>query len=309
MTGIRVGSYVTHSLRPAWGVGKVFGQSQQHILVGFSMLAEAERFKRLEWREGLLERAVSVTSDPELDSWKVECDSTCHYIGAVSKPKRATKTASWSREEAMERFLRKYTNGFGDAWYRSSHRDARLAQHKLWRELLPDARIRELAGDNPQIAAQHILKVLELREKPLLQGGSELPRLRAALMRTEKMTPFLIALADVLESARPTATQYEAYLAAFAALEYPAKNTPLTWSIVTALPFIAHPERHMVVRPTVMQTAASGLGFALHYKAAPNWTTYDRVLTFSDEVLAFIKPRGGEDMIDVHAFIHAIVEP
>jgi hypothetical protein len=244
MSGIRVGSYVTHSLRPAWGVGKVFGQSQQHVLVGFSNLSEPERFKRLEWRPGLLERAVSVTSDPELDSWKVECDSTCHYIGAVAKPKRMTKTASWSREDAMERFIRK----------------------------------------------------------------SELPRVRAAMMRTEKMTPFLIALADILEAPRPNAAQYAAYLTAFTALEFPPKKTPLTWPIVTALPFIAHPERHMVVKPSAMQTAASGLGFAIQYKATPNWATYDRVLQFSDEVLAFIKPRGGEDMIDVHAFISAIVE-
>ena len=87
MSGIRVGSYVTHSLRPAWGVGKVFAQSQQHVLVGFSRLPESERFKRMEWRPGLLERADEVKSDDELDSWKVDCDSTCHYLGAVSKPK------------------------------------------------------------------------------------------------------------------------------------------------------------------------------------------------------------------------------
>jgi hypothetical protein len=309
MSGIRVGSYVTHSLRPAWGIGKVFGQSQQHVLVGFSNLPESERFKRMEWREGLLERALDVKSDPELDSWKVDCDSTCHYIGAVARPKRMTKAGIWSREDAMERFLRKYSNGFTDAWYRSSHRDARLAQHKLWKELLPDARIRELAGDSPHIAAQHIIKVLELREKPLLHVNSELPRVRAALMRTEKMTPFLIALADILEAPRPTATQYANYLASFAALEYPPKKTPMTWSIVTALPFIAHPDRHMFVKPAAMRAAAVGLGFEIHYKAAPNWVTYERVLAFSDDLLAFVKARSGEDMIDVQAFISGIVEP
>ena len=308
MSAIRVGSYVTHSLRPGWGVGKVFGQSRQHVLVGFSNLQESERFKRLEWRPGLLERADSVTNDPELDSWKVDCDSTCHYIGAVPKAKRMSKTGSWSREEAMERFLKKYTNGFADAWYRSANRAARVAQHTLWRELLPEARIRQLAGEAPHLAADHIIKVLELREKPLLHGGSEMPRLRAAMMRTEKMTSFLIALADLLEAPRPSAAQYAGYLAAFAALESPAKTTPLTWSIVTALPFIAHPERHMVVKPVTMRAAAAGLGFDLHYKAAPNWATYDRVLAFSDDLLAFIKPRSGEDMIDVHAFITAIVE-
>ena len=65
----------------------------------------------------------------------------------------------------------------------------------------------------------------------------------------------------------------------------------------------------MFVKPTAMRAAAAGLGFELKYKAAPNWDTYDRVLAFSDDVLAFIKPRSGEDMIDVHAFIAAIVEP
>ena len=64
MSAIRVGNYVTHSMRPAWGVGKVFGQSQQHILVGFAGLPEQERFKRMEMRPGLLELgAVRLVDD------------------------------------------------------------------------------------------------------------------------------------------------------------------------------------------------------------------------------------------------------
>jgi uncharacterized protein DUF3553 len=307
MSGIRVGSYVTHSTRPAWGVGKVFGHSQQHVLVGFSNVPEAERFKRMEMRPGLLERA-DIKDDAELDSWKVECDSTCHYIGVVAKPKRISSKAQWTREEAMDRFLNKYSNGFTDAWYRSSHRDARLAQTALWRELLPGTTLRDLAVERPHIAAQHILRVLDLHEKPLLHVKSELPRVRAAFMRTEKMTAFLIALADVLDAARPTAAQYDAYLTAFAALEFPAKKTPITWPMVTALPFIAHPDRHMFVKPTATKTAGDGLGFDLKFKSAPNWITYERVLAFSDDLLKFIKPRSGEDMIDVQAFITAIVE-
>ena len=208
----------------------------------------------------------------------------------------------------MERFLHKYSNGFTDAWYRSSHRDARLAQTRLWQELLPGSTLRDLAVDRPHIAAQHILKVLELHEKPLLHVKSELPRVRAAFMRTEKMTVFLIALADVLDAKRPTAAQFDAYLAAFAALELPAKKTSMTWPIVTALLFIAHPDRYMFVKPTATRAAAVGLGFELKFKAAPNWVTYDRVLAFSEELLAFIKPRMGEDMIDVQAFISGIVE-
>ena len=139
MTGIRVGSYVTHSLRPAWGVGKVFGQSLQHILVGFSHLPEAERFKRMEWRPGLLERA-EVKNDVELDSWKVECDSTCHTSARSSKPRRTAKAALWTREEGMERSSTSTATAFPTRGI-----DRRIATRgwrstKLWHELLPRRR-------------------------------------------------------------------------------------------------------------------------------------------------------------------------
>jgi hypothetical protein len=306
LSNIRVGSYVTHSSRPTWGVGKVFAQSTQHVLVGFSRLPESERFKRLEWRIGLLERAGDVKQDAELDSWKVETDSTCHYIAAVSK-KRPARAGLWTREEAMERFLIKYTNGFTDAWYRSSHRDARLAQHNLWNELFPGGTLRQHAAGQPHIAAQKMMQVLDMREKPLLNAKSELPRVRDAFMRTEKMTPFLIALADVLDADRPTQAQYEAYLTSFAALEATGTSKSLTWPMVTALPFIAKPSRHLFVKPTAMRAAAAGLGFDLSFKTTPNYKTYDRVMAFGDELLYFATPRGGEDMIDVNAFLGAIV--
>jgi hypothetical protein len=306
MPAIRVGSYVTHSLRPAWGVGKVFAQSQEHVLVGFAGLPESERFKRMAWRPGLLETASGITRDPELDSWKVDSDSTCHYIGVEARPKRS-KSAEWTKNDAMERFLHKYSNGFTDAWYRSSHRDARMAQHRLWVELLPGSTLRELAKDQAHIAARHILKVLELREKPLLTAN-ELARLRAAFMRTEKMTPLITALADLLESDRVTAQQFDAYVAAFAGLESPPKRTPMPWPVVTALPFIAQPGRHMFVKPSVTRAGADGLGFDLKFKQFPNWTSYERVLAFSQDLQYFIKPRSGEDMIDVQALIAAMVE-
>ena len=307
MSGIRVGSYVTHSVRPAWGVGKVFAYSIQHVLVGFRSLPESERFKRMEFRPGLLETAKGVTYDLELDSWKVESDSTCHYIGVESRPKRA-KAALFTNVEDIERFLGKYTNGFVDQWYRSSHRDARLAQHRLWNELLPGSTLRDLAADQPHIAAQHILKVLDMREKPLLHVKNELSRVRAAFMRTERMPAFLIALADVIDAKLLTSQHYDAYLAAFGALESPPKKTPMTWPIVTVLPFIANPTRHVFVKPTALRDSAVGLGFDLKFRPSPNWATYERSLAFGQELLYFIKKRSGEDMIDVHAFVSALVE-
>ena len=308
MSGIRVGNYVTHSMRPAWGVGKVFGQSQQHILVGFSKLPEAERFKRLEMRPGLLEPA-DVKNDEELDSWKVECDSTCHPVLATVRAKRSTaKAALWTREQGMEKFLNKYNGGFPDAWYRASHRDPRMKQHQMWNELLGDGKLRELAQEKPHIAAQHMLKVLDLPDKPLLHVKTELPRLRDAFMRTERMPAFIVALADLLDADKPTEALYNAYLEAFAALTLAGQKSAMSWPIVTALPYIAKPQTHMFLKPASMRNASAGLGVDIKFKSAPNWQTYERTLGFGKEVFEFIQPRSGADMIDVQAFIAAVVE-
>jgi hypothetical protein len=307
MSAIRVGNYVTHSMRPAWGVGKVFGQSGQHILVGFSGLPQEERFKRMEWRPGLLERS-DVKNDIELDSWKVECDSTCHPVLATVRAKRTAKAALWTREQGMEKFLNKYNGGFPDAWYRSSHRDPRLKQHNMWNELLGDGKLRELASGQPHIAAQHILKVMDLPDKPLLHAKTELPRLRDAFMRTERMPGFLIALADLLDADRPNTINYDAYLTAFSSLAVAGQKSPMSWPIVTALPYIAQPDRHMYLKPASMRNAAAGLGVDLKFKSTPNSQTYERTLLFGKGLLEFIQPRSGNDMIDVQAFIAALVE-
>jgi len=307
MSAIRVGNYVTHSQRPAWGVGKVFGQSLQHVLVGFSNLPEEERFKRMEWRPGLLERS-DVKGDAELDSWKVECDSTCHPLNAVVKPRKTAKAALWTREQGMEKFLHKYNGGFPDAWYRSSHRDPRLKQHQLWNELLGGGKLRQLAENKPHIAAQHMLKVMDLPDKPLLHVKTELPRLRDAFMRTERMPAFLIALADLLDAERPTGPLFDAYVAGFAGLSPVGQKSALSWPIVSSLLYIAQPEKFVFLKPASMKNASAGLGFDLRFKSAPNWATYDRTLAFGRGLLEFIQPRSGVDMIDVQAYIAALVE-
>jgi hypothetical protein len=306
MSAIRVGSYVTHSQRPAWGVGKVFGQSQQHVLVGFRELPEQERFKRMEFRFGLLEPS-DVKHDPELESWKVECDSTCHYLGVVAKPRKA-KAAPWTREQAMERFLSKFNNGFTDAWYRSTHRDQRMSQHTTLTARLQPDRLRALAVSDPRAAGDMILQLLDTPARPLLSGKGELPRLVQAFADVNKLPAFLVALADLLESARPNVKTFEAYVAALAAFDVAAKSSPLTWPIVTAIPYLAQPNRHLFVRPTSTQRAATLLGFELRFNRKPNWQTYERVLGMGNNLLEFIKPRSGEDMFDVQAFIAAIGE-
>ena len=136
VSNIRVGSYVTHSQRPAWGIGKVYGQSAQHVLVGFENLPEPERLKRLQWREGLLEKSA-VKGGESLDAIKVECDSTCHPVGLITKKVAGPLVAEWTFDQAFERFIQKYPSGFKDAWYIPSQREWREAAHTGMGEGVP----------------------------------------------------------------------------------------------------------------------------------------------------------------------------
>jgi hypothetical protein len=135
-----------------------------------------------------------------------------------------------------------------------------------------------------------------------------MPKLKEAFQKQEGMRPVLNGLADLLAADQPTAALYGAYIAGFAALGAPASRSPLTWSIVTAIPAIAKPAVHLHVRPTPLRRAASGLGFDLAFQPKPNPVTYDRILAFSNNLLEFIEPRSGVDMFDVLAFILATAE-
>jgi len=306
MNAIRVGSYVTHSQRPAWGLGKVFGQSAAHVLVGFADLPEEERFKRLEMRIGLLQRAT-VGAHAQLDSWNVQCDSTCHYIAAAEKPKRHGKTVRWTRTDAMEQFVNKFSGGFPDAWYRSSSRADHVARHDKWNELLSGARLRQFADTDPVAGGQAIVSALSASTRSLLTAG-ELTQLRDSFNSNVASRFLLIALADLLDADRPTAELYDRYVAAFAALKPAARKRPLSWSLLTALPFVAQPSRHIHVRPPQMRKAAAGMGFDLQFHEKPSWKTYESILVYAADLLAFVTPRGGIDMIDVLALINTTAE-
>ena len=101
---------------------------------------------------------------------------------------------------------------------------------------------------------------------------------------------------------------YDAYLTAFAALTL-GRSEDADVVADRHVAAVHRPARtHMFLKPTSMRNAAAGLGVDLEFKSAPNWPTYERMLAFSKDLLEFIKPRSGEDMIDVQAFIAALVE-
>lgn len=77
----------------------------------------------------------------------------------------------------------------------------------------------------------------------------------------------------------------------------------LTWPLVTVFGFIAQPETHIFLKPTVTRLAAREYGFDFNYRSGPSWKTYSNLFKFAKEIrrdLSDLRPR---DMIDIRSFI------
>lgn len=297
MSELTVGTYVVHNNMPNLGIGKVFCVGDHYACVGFIDDAGLKEVKRLG------KAFVTPLREPapveRFEGWKVETTSDCHPVGVKSRP------AEWTRDEAHKRFLRHYPGGLPSQAYQSAEREWKVRQHQLWKELLPEGRLRELAASDPQAAGALILQVLQTGDAPLLAVRGELPMMSWALTKGAP-APYLTALADFIESRQPTAPLFVAMADALESLPTKNQTKLLTWPNLTVLPFLARPDVHLFVKPQATQEAARKLGVDLLYEARPSWQTYQRVLTFSRDLYDFLKPRGAQDMIDVQSFIWTI---
>ncbi|MEO7982602.1 MAG: hypothetical protein ABI688_00845 [Bacteroidota bacterium] len=77
----------------------------------------------------------------------------------------------------------------------------------------------------------------------------------------------------------------------------------LTWPVLTVFGFIAQPEQHMYLKPTVTKTAAKKYKFDFSYSSRPNWNTYESLLKFAEQVRLDTNKFGPRDMIELQSFI------
>ena len=77
----------------------------------------------------------------------------------------------------------------------------------------------------------------------------------------------------------------------------------LTWPLLTVFGFIAQPDRHVFLKPTVTRKAARVYGFEFPYSSRPSWTVYEALLQFAARVRRDTVDLGPRDMIDAQSFI------
>ena len=76
-----------------------------------------------------------------------------------------------------------------------------------------------------------------------------------------------------------------------------------TWPLATVFGFIAQPDKHIFLKPTVTRLAATQYGFDFHYRPGPSWETYSSLLQFGRQIEHDIHDLRPRDFIDIQSFI------
>lgn len=199
-----------------------------------------------------------------------------------------------------KRFLRFFPAGFQDETYVDWERDYKWEAHEKWCALLRRSQFQSLldAGEYQQIAKHAV--TIESRTNLLF--SFEKMALRDAVREREGARIFAEGLWNALYGDGTDQERFERWTKAIAQL--PRRQTRvITWPMLTVWGFIAMPEKHIFLKPTVTRRAAAEYGFDFRYRSEPNWETYVSLIEFAEQVRedqADLQPR---DMIDLQSFI------
>jgi len=135
--------------------------------------------------------------------------------------------------------------------------------------------------------------------------AGEVPEIGSEAIRIESRTNLLfsfekMAIRDALKSGRarglsakvsmlfyaaPAAAKLNSLAGAKLSLGFRANRAAvLTWPVATVFGFIAQPEAHIFLKPTVTRAAAKEYGFDFRYRSGPSWESYSSLLAFAGEI-------------------------
>lgn len=111
------------------------------------------------------------------------------------------------------------------------------------------------------------------------------------------------ALRDLLWGAGPDSERFTAWTDAVEALPATGRTSAFKWPVVTALPYLAQPERHCILKPRNAQATAKRYRIGLHYSSQSNSETYRRWLEIVEAIGARLQDRGARDRLDLQSFL------
>ncbi|HEX2879745.1 MAG TPA: hypothetical protein VHO25_09410 [Polyangiaceae bacterium] len=219
-------------------------------------------------------------------------------IGAKPRhlgPFRPTAQAMRCRRK----FLGYFPEGFGDQDYLDLERSYKSAAAARFDERLGRAKLRELVAGGQYLEVARTAVAIEARTNLLF--SFEKMALRDAVNTRAGARLFAEGLLDYVES-DASCDAFERWCEAIARLPR-RKTRVLTWPVVTVFGFLARPDAHLFLKPTVTRHAAAAYGFEFHYSSKIGWDTYASLLEFAKRVRRDIRDLRPRDMIDLQSFI------
>jgi hypothetical protein len=212
----------------------------------------------------------------------------------------AKQRAAGRPERCRRKFLRFFPDGFRDETYLAWERGYKERAHQQWTESLNRGAWRAMLGRGAHL--EFARQVVAIESRTNLLFSFEKMALRDAVRDTAGARAFAEGLYDLLYGRGPEEGRFLRWIEAVSQL--PRRQTRvLTWPVLTVFPFIADPEHHIFLKPTVTRRAAERYGADFDYRSVPNWNTYRSLRMFAERIRQEQRALRPRDMIDLQSFI------
>ena len=203
-------------------------------------------------------------------------------------------------KRCRQKFLRFFPEGFYDETYLAWERDYKWEAHQAWNETLNRETHEQLLQEKE--FAEIATRAVRIESRTNLLFSFEKMALRDAVKSRAGAHLFSEGLYDFLYRDEGLEVKFDRWHEVVASL--PRKQTRvLTWPLVTVFGFIAQPQTHSFLKPTVTRLGAREYGFDLQYASRPSWTIYSGLLKFAGTVRRDLRDLRPRDMIDIQSFI------
>ncbi len=202
--------------------------------------------------------------------------------------------------KAKRKFLYFFPGGFEAEKYLAWERTYKWNAHEEWKKQLNRTVFKQLLAEGrfSEIAK----RAIDLESKTNLLFSFEKMALRDAVKPPGAAQIFAEGLFAYIYGDGTLKEKFELFRDTLTRL--PRRKAKLhTWPIQTVYGFIAHPTKHIFLKPMVTKAAAKKYDYDLLYKSPPNWETYESLLDFASTIkkdIANLQPR---DFIDLQSFI------
>jgi len=290
------GARVKHEKKSDWGLGEVVSDSvNNHVEVIF----EDAGYKKF-----------SVENAPFLrvSGEEAKSDSLGEQVKRHLKKSGKGKNAPKDKEcitfpEAVDKFLHHFREGFLDPKFEEEERGYKRKAHERIKSQLGAEKLREWNSNGQYEAVFEQAK--KLMGATNLISPYEIIWLKNGLNTAGRVQLFAETLQQLLYGEGSAQERFEA----FTQMLYTAEAAK--WPIATYFQFLAFPDKHIFLKPTVTKQIAEVMHLDIDYHPQLSWSTYSKVQVLAEKLDQKLKQRNSpnlipRDLIDIQSFIWVV---